>query len=280
MRQSSVNCKEDVLRADELIKAGTPLVCFDLETTGTSTVSDRAVSISAIKVALKGGIPEETERLDLLLNPGFSIPKEASEINHIYDEDVADAPTEDEAFRKIKMFFGEKPFVCGYNSKNFDAGFMNAIYGRQGETFTPILHVDVYEMAKEKLDMKSYKLENVAHELGTDAGLEFHNSIDDCLATYRCFNMLLQDYIVPDEEAAQKMKVTPKEIGYWKGPSYSLERIYIKTTPYTKTFYDIYKKEWRSESDIDLLALKAEVLKMFNVKNEAELVRYAKNANN
>lgn len=273
-RISALKYREDVMKALELIQAGTPLICFDTETTGISYKTDRILSLSAIKIVMTDGIPQETDRIDFFMNPGFPIPEKASQVNHIYDADVKDKPTEEEMFADIKKFFGERPFLCGYNSLRFDEPFLNALYMRcAGEKFTPLLHVDAMKMAKETLDMPSYKLVNVAHELGVDSGITFHKSIDDVIATYRVFSVLQKEYTSPDAEP-EKVQLQVKACNYWKGPSYKLERIYFPTAPTpSKTFYDAFKKEWRSDMEnIDLEAVKAAAFEMLQVSSEAEML--------
>ena len=276
MRESVINVSEDVLKANELILAGTPLICFDLETTGTSALTDRTLSISAIKTSFVNGLPEEVGRLDLLINPGFHIPEEASNVNHILDEDVVGKPSEEELLPVIKTFFGERPFICGYNSKRFDLAFVKALYARGGEEFNPLIHIDVMEMAKEMLDLKSYKLQNVAHELGVDRGITFHTSIDDCLATFRSFMILLKDYTNPTAKAARLPKARVIGAKFWAGYSHTTERIYVMTEPYSKSYYDIYRKEWKSDNEFDMKALREDALSYCNVETEAQMVKALK----
>ena len=110
-RQSIYREAETVKRALDLLEAGTPMCVFDLETTGLNRVTDRILSCSALKVVKEGGVLVEKERMDIFLNPGFPIPKAASDINHITDEVVAGCELEDTAAYKIRQFFGEKPLV-------------------------------------------------------------------------------------------------------------------------------------------------------------------------
>ena len=277
MRESSVVYDDEVKKASILMAAGTPLICFDTETTGISSASDRIISFSAIKVVMNNGLPEEADRMDILINPERPIPPEATKVNHITDELVSAAGKEAVVFLDIKRFFGDNPFVCGYNSVSFDAKFLQAMYSRCGNLkFTPILHVDVAKMAKEKLDLRSYTLQSVAKELGVDGGLSFHKSIDDVIATFRCFMILKKDYDVKEDKNKYSMSVKVVGCTYWAGPNYRLERIYIQTHPYTKTFYDIYRKEWKSDSDIDLKKVKRDTLAFTQTNDESELVKKLK----
>jgi len=92
-----------------------PLVLFDLEATGINPNSDRIVEISYLKVLTNGQEETKTYRV----NPGIPIPKEASEIHHILDEDVANCPTFKEIGKQIAKDI-EGCDLAGFNSNRFD----------------------------------------------------------------------------------------------------------------------------------------------------------------
>jgi DNA polymerase III subunit epsilon len=91
------------------------LVFFDLETTGINPNSDRIVEISYIKVHPNGKEETKTYRV----NPGMPIPKEATEIHHITDADVANCKT----FKEIGQTIANDIEGCdlaGFNSNRYD----------------------------------------------------------------------------------------------------------------------------------------------------------------
>lgn len=92
-----------------------PLVFFDLETTGINVASDRIVELSYLKVYPDGKEDVKTYRV----NPTIPIPKQASDIHGILDEDVKDAPTFSEIAKTIAKEF-EGCDLAGYNSNKFD----------------------------------------------------------------------------------------------------------------------------------------------------------------
>lgn len=98
-----------------------PIIFFDTETTGVNIQEDRIVSIATIKIFPTG----EREEKKYLINPEISIPKEASEIHGIYDEDVKDLPKFRQMARAIYNYF----FGCdigGFNSNSFDIPILAA----------------------------------------------------------------------------------------------------------------------------------------------------------
>ena len=246
-------------------------IFFDLETTGLSRKTDRILSFSAIKTKYENDkMFHETDRIDLFINPGFHIPERITSINHISDETVKDAPTEEEAFPIIRDFIGNTP-IGGYNSDTFDIPFLNHSFQRVfGESFEPVVKFDVMKIAKEVLRLDSYKLEEVAKRCEATKGLEFHNSIDDVIATCRVINTIMFCY---NKRKPEKKLTINNCSHYYK--SHKVNRIYISTYPYTKTYYDIYRGEWVSDMDgVDIRQLRDDVLSKYKVKNESELAKY------
>ena len=92
-----------------------PLVFFDLETTGVNVATDRIVEISLVKQFPNGNTESKTWRV----NPGMHIPKEASDVHHIMDEDVADMPPFKELAPEVLAFIDHCD-LAGYNSNHFD----------------------------------------------------------------------------------------------------------------------------------------------------------------
>lgn len=91
-----------------------PYLCFDTETTGFRS-TDRIVEI-AFAVFLGG---ERLEGWSTLVNPGVSIPAEASAVHGIYDHNVAGAPSwEDVRDQAMGFLCRDTPWVA--HSLNFD----------------------------------------------------------------------------------------------------------------------------------------------------------------
>ena len=92
-----------------------PVIFFDLETTGVNIATDRIVEISYLKVYPNGNEMSRTLRI----NPGMHIPEQASEVHHIYDDDVKDCPTFKQVAKEIAADF-EGADIAGFNSNRFD----------------------------------------------------------------------------------------------------------------------------------------------------------------
>ncbi len=97
------------------LKLKTPLVFFDLETTGINITKDRIVEISYLKIYPDGKEESKTRRI----NPQKPIPKEATDVHGITDEDVKDCPTFREIAKSLQAQI-EDCDLAGFNSNRFD----------------------------------------------------------------------------------------------------------------------------------------------------------------
>lgn len=104
-----------------------PLVCFDLETTGTVVMLDRIVQIAMIRVEPDGG----RRSFDTLVNPETAIPPGATAVHGIDDAMVADAPTF-AAIRPEMEAMLEGADLLGYNMIRFDLPLLKAEIERAG----------------------------------------------------------------------------------------------------------------------------------------------------
>lgn len=97
-----------------------PLSVFDLETTGTDPSTDRIVEISVLRVDPDGKREGRTRRV----NPGRPIPKEATAIHGIRDEDVRDEPEFRRIARGLLDFLGDSD-LAGFNIARFDVPLLD-----------------------------------------------------------------------------------------------------------------------------------------------------------
>ncbi|AYO58068.1 DNA polymerase III subunit epsilon [Chryseobacterium sp. 6424] len=112
------------------LKLHKPLCTFDLETTGTNVAKDRIVEISILKVYPDASRESRTWRV----NPQMYIPKEATAVHGISDDDVKDAPKFPEIAPKVmEMITGTD--LAGFNSNRFDVPLLAEELLRAGFDF-------------------------------------------------------------------------------------------------------------------------------------------------
>ncbi len=165
-----------------------PIVFFDLETTGVDIVKDRIVEICLLKVYPNGN--EETKTMRI--NPGIHIPEEASKINGIYDEDVADCPAFAEVAKDVAAFIKDCD-LGGFNSNNFDIPLLAEEMLRTGvqANLKACRSVDVsgiYRKLERRTLIAAYKF--YCHKDLTDA----HSALADTRATYEVLCAQLDHY--------------------------------------------------------------------------------------
>jgi DNA polymerase-3 subunit epsilon len=107
------------------------LAVIDLETTGANPVTDRAVEISVLKIAVSGALEQKTQRL----NPGVPIPPGATAVHGISDADVADQPRFAEVARNLLHLLDDCD-LCGFNRKRFDLPLLIAEFARASLPFS------------------------------------------------------------------------------------------------------------------------------------------------
>lgn len=152
-------------------------VVYDLETTGIDTANDRIIEIGAIKVE-KGRV---TKKFSTFVNPEIHIPEEASRVNNITDDMVADAPKISDVMLDF-LDFTKGCIISGYNNINFDNKFI-ARYARELNLPFNNENIDVFILARQKpVKAKNFKLTSVTAALGIS--LEgAHRAYNDAYAT-------------------------------------------------------------------------------------------------
>ncbi len=108
-----------------------PLVCFDLETTGTRIADDRIVQIALIRVEPDGGRRKFTS----LVDPGRPIPPAATAVHGITDAHVQNAPR----FRQVRPDVEEilhGADLAGFNITRFDLPLLELEIQRAGGGYT------------------------------------------------------------------------------------------------------------------------------------------------
>lgn len=138
----------------------------------------------------------EVGRVNQLFNPEIYIPKRITDINHINNNLVKNCPLEESAAKYICPFIDKNIIIVGYNV-GFDIKFVSGTLKKYGYRFEYLYAYDVLPLARELLAERvpNHKLGVVAEYFNVNKGLEFHNSLDDVIATKRVMIKLLSMYI-------------------------------------------------------------------------------------
>ncbi len=117
-----------------------PIIFFDIEATGLNVATDRIVELCYIKLYPDGTETVKTQRF----NPERHISEEASAVNGIHDEDVANCPHFKEHAAELAQTF-QGSDLAGFNSNHFDIPLLVEEFIRAGVDYdvTDAKFVDV-----------------------------------------------------------------------------------------------------------------------------------------
>jgi polyribonucleotide nucleotidyltransferase len=163
---------DSVLTFLDTVAAGGSFVVLDLETTSRDARLGEIVEMGAVRVS--GG--RVTDRWSTFVRPARGIV--GAQLHGIGEEDVASAPSADEAARQLKAWAGEDVIV-GHNV-TFDLAFLNAALG---EPFAqPGRYVDTMVIARETHPDADLKLADLVRFFGLSPE-PAHRALPDAEAT-------------------------------------------------------------------------------------------------
>lgn len=165
-----------------------PLVVFDIESTGTNRQTDRIIDIAFLKIYPTG----ETERHVFRVNPGISIPPEATAVHGITNEDVKDKPAFSAIAPKVLEIM-EGCDLAGYNVNSFDIPLLEAEFQRAN------IQVDL--RSRNIVDAQRIYHKKVPRDLPAalhyycgEMHLDAHSAMADVEATWRVLLAQIERY--------------------------------------------------------------------------------------
>lgn len=180
--------KKSIFDRDVAKTAVDKFVVIDFETTGLDRDADRIVEISARRYV---GGEESASAYHTLVDPGRKIPAAATEIHHITNSMVKNAPVEYDAICELYQFIGED-IIAAHNA-DFDLDFLCRAYNRAGLEAKND-YIDTLEISRRLYHLSNYKLGTVGRHLGysTDGLHRAGNDTEICgaivLDALRCLS--------------------------------------------------------------------------------------------
>lgn len=168
-----------------------PLIFFDIESTGLDPMNDRIVELAAIKLHPDGTTEEKCKRF----NPLMKIPKEATDVHGITDEDVKDEPPFYKVARGdrgIAAFF-KGCDLSGFNIVNFDIPLLKKELERADESLdlSQVHVIDAMSIFKTK---EPRNLEAAVKFYCAKEHEEAHSAMGDVRATIAVLMAQLERY--------------------------------------------------------------------------------------
>jgi len=167
------------------------LIYYDTETTGLKAEKDRIVEIAAYD-------PSNDRYFEALINPGCSIPAEASAVHKITNEMVADSPNFADVSRKFIEFCEGDTILIAHNNDNFDVHFLRHEFRRNEIPMPEWKFLDSLKWARRyRSDLPRHTLQFLREIYGIAAN-NAHRALDDVIVLHKIFQTMIDD--IPVEE--------------------------------------------------------------------------------
>jgi DNA polymerase-3 subunit epsilon len=162
-------------------------IYYDTETTGVRVGKDRIVEIAAYD-------PVQDRKFCLFTNPECPIPKETSDITHITDDMVKDAPKIKEALLAFSEFCSDPDVVLvAHNNDAFDKPFLESEFERAQLPMPKWIFLDTLKWSRKyRFDLPRHGLQVLREVYGIEAN-QAHRALDDVFVLYQVFSRMIGD---------------------------------------------------------------------------------------
>lgn len=165
------------------------MVAFDVETTGLSHETEEIIEVGAVKFTFERQAdllrPVELGSYASLVKPSKPIPPGASQINHIFDDMVKDAPCIAQVIPHFAAFCGINSILVAHNA-SFDTSFLGRAISRSRLPFPRNPIFDTLKLFRKiSHEYSSHKLGRIAEQMKTQIQLQadprnLHRADYDC----------------------------------------------------------------------------------------------------
>lgn len=170
-------------------------VVVDIETTGLEPDA-RVIQLSAIRYENDKPIANYNK----YVNPGnLPLPAKITAITGITNEQLKNAPTFSSIIESFMTFVGTLPWV-GHNINRFDIPRLI----RNGLPLHELSTIDTLKLARKKLSLEHYGLENLKHYYNIHNGS--HNALEDCKTNATVYQHLRDDELSPIQSDYTELK--------------------------------------------------------------------------
>lgn len=150
----------------------------------------------------------EEKRINLLINPRIPIPFPASQVHHLYDIDVKNAPFIEEVLDEIMSYINE-PDINIWHNIEYDEGMLKIelkrlwkeyLYSPKQVKCTMKTTVDYCALQWNWARFKYPKLWELHKKIFWEYFIWAHDAMTDVEATLRCFIELVKLWVIKIEE--------------------------------------------------------------------------------
>lgn len=195
---------------------------FDTETTGFINKKDPSLEAQPKIVQFAwilwtindDGSFSEEKRVNMLFNPGISIPFAASQVHHIYDIDVKDAPVFSDSIDEVMQYINS-PDVIVWHNIEYDESMLQIELAREEKEYlyqpqqiacTMKTTVDFCAIQWNGARFKYPKLWELHKKLFDEYFIGAHDAMVDVEATLRCFVELVNKWVIQIKLPTQQIQ--------------------------------------------------------------------------
>lgn len=199
-------------------------IYYDTETTGIRADKDRIIEIAAYNPVTEQSFCE-------FINPGMSIPAEATSVHHITDEMVANSPPFAIVGQAFIDFCGPNAVLIAHNNDAFDKNFLEQECQRNGLSIPPWRYIDTLKWARKyRPDLPRHALQ-ILREVYNIPSNQAHRALDDVMVLHGIFTQMIDD--LPIETILTLMsaatKISKMPFGKHQGKALSeIPKDYVK----------------------------------------------------
>lgn len=219
------------------------IIFYDTETTGIRHEKDRIIELAAYD-------PADKREFEQLINPGCPIPPEASNIHHITDEMVKDAPSFAEVGKAFAEFCTEDAILIAHNNEAFDKLFLESEYKRNQLDIPSWRHLDSLKWSRKyRPDLPRHSLQHLREVYGIPAN-NAHRALDDVIVLYEVFSRMIDDLSVETiiNLLEKPQKVLNMPFGKHQGkPLSQVPKNYVRWLADSGSFEKPQNKDLRAE---------------------------------
>lgn len=193
---------------------------FDTETTGFISKKEtdlnkqpKIVQFAWILWDLNNGTFIEEKRVNILVNPGIPIPFWASQVHHIYDIDIKDAPSISQVMNEILEHINTPDVIIGHNIE-YDEDMVKLELKRMQKEYaykpkqsicTMKTTVDYCAIQWNWARFKYPKLWELHKKLFDQYFVWAHDAMVDVEATLRSFVKLVNEWVITPRETNEEI---------------------------------------------------------------------------
>ncbi len=161
-------------------------IYYDTETTGVKAGKDRIIELAAYD-------PERDKTYCTFINPQCSIPSEVTQITHIDDSMVQDAPLFKDIAPGFMEFCSGDVILIAHNNDSFDKLFLEAEFKWAEIEMPAWKFLDSLKWSRKyRSDLPRHSLQFLREAYGITAN-QAHRALDDVIVLHQIFSRMIDD---------------------------------------------------------------------------------------